>query len=393
MREKKIGILYILDDLAIGGAQQIVLTLAENLDKKKFHTVVCTLFSRDPTTEEPLADEIKDMGIPVYKLAMTSWRDWNTIKALLQIIDKENIDLVHCHMVPAEFWGSFISKIFRRRKVVYTKHSRYIPKEISSKIQIFLLNRVICEKIVAISDAIFKTLTNRCWTTPKKVVKIYNGINIKRFMPSLDGKHLRALLNIPIDSIVVGNLSRFEKGKGYDIFLHVALQVTRIDTNVRFLAMGNGREEKYLRILAKQLNIEKYVIFAKPRRDVPEVLAAIDILLFTPYWGEGLPTIVLEAMAIGKPVVASNTGSNIEIVIDGVTGFLPSPKAWTMEANQLDISAFTEKIIYLVKNRAVANQMGIEGRKVVEQKFTVEKMVQKTETLYCNLVFGTYQEI
>ncbi len=393
MLEKKIGILYILDNLAIGGAQQVVLTLAENLDKKNFHIVVCTLFSRDPKMEEPLADEIKEMDIPVYKLAMTSWRDWNTIKKLLQIIDMENIDLVHSHMVPADFWGTFLTKIFKRKKAVYTRHNTYTPNGFSSKIQTFLLNRILCEKIVAISNATFKNLTARCWANPKKIVKIYNGVNTKRFSPSLSGTRVRESLDIPPDSVVIGNLSRFEKRKGYDVFLNVALRVAKFNPHVRFLIMGNGPEEAPLRLLAKQLDVEKYVVFAKPRRDVHEVLAAIDMLLFTPYWGEGLPTVVLEAMASGKPVVASNTGSNSEIIIDEVTGVLPSPKAWTMETNQLDISAFTEKIIYLVKNRDVANQMGIEGRKVVEQKFTVEKMVQKTEALYCNLVFGTHQEM
>ena len=69
--------------------------------------------------DEPLADEIKELGIPVYKLAMISWQDWNTIKTLLKIIDKENFDLVHSHMVPAGFWGNFLSKIFKRKNGIH----------------------------------------------------------------------------------------------------------------------------------------------------------------------------------------------------------------------------------------------------------------------------------
>lgn len=386
MSEKKIGILYVLDNLAIGGAQQVVLTLAENLDKKKFHIVVCTLFSRDTKMEEPLADEIKEMDIPVYKLAMTSWRDWNTIKKLLQITDMENIDLVHSHMVPADFWGSLLSKMLGRKLGIYTRHNTYTPSGFSSKLQTFLLNHIFCEKIVAISDATFENLVDKCWANPQKIVKIYNGVNTKRFLPSLSGTCIRESLDIPPNSVVVGNLSRFEKRKGLDVLLHVASQVTKIDTHVRFLIMGYGPEEVHLHALAKQLQVEKYVIFVKPRRNVPEFLAAIDILLFTPYWGEGLPTVILEAMASGKPVVASNIGSNRELVVNGMTGFLPSPEVWAMETTQLDASAFTEEVVCLIRNRDHAIKMGMEGRKVVEQNFSVEKMIQETEALYFDLI-------
>ncbi len=389
MSEKKIRVLYILDNLAIGGAQQIVLTLAKYLDKKQFHVAVCTLFSRDSTLEEPLADEIKKAGIPVYPLAMVSWRDWNTIKSLLRIIDNEGVDIVHSHMVPAEFWGSFLSKLLRRKRTLYTRHNTYTPKGFASKLQLFLLNHLISEKVVAISDSTFQNLVTQCRTNPGKIVTIPNGVETEKFSPALTGERLRESWGISGDVPVIGNLSRFEQRKGYDVFLNVAFELKKRNIDALFLAMGYGPEEEHLRSRATQLDLGRHVLFVKPRRDMPEVMSALDILLFTPYWGEGLPTIVLEAMASGKPVVASNTGSNREIVIDGITGFLPSPKTWVMETNQLDAAAFAEKILYLIRNKDHARQMGIEGRRVVEQNFSVEKMVQKTEALYRNLVMGT----
>ena len=119
---------------------------------------------------------------------------------------------------------------------------------------------------------------------------------------------------------------------------------------------------------------------------MPQVMAAIDIFLFTPYWGEGLPYVVLEAMSTAKPVIASNVGSNRELVLDGQTGFLPYPLQWSFETDHLEAEPFAEKIEVLIKNKIMAQNMGIKGRNRIEKKFNIYTMVMELEKLYQNLI-------
>jgi len=112
----------------------------------------------------------------------------------------------------------------------------------------------------------------------------------------------------------------------------------------------------------------------------------MNILIFAPYLSEGLPLNILEAMASGKPVVASNIGANCELVVDGVTGFLPAPKRWAMETDYLDATLLADKVEYLLRNKELAKKMGKAGRKIVEEKFSAEAVARKHESLYRELL-------
>ncbi|MEK6623043.1 MAG: glycosyltransferase, partial [Planctomycetota bacterium] len=101
MAWKKINVLYVIDTLFVGGAEKHVATLCRHIDREKFHVSVCTLFSRDLSAQEPYAVEIEKMGIRVERLGLTSWRDFETFKKYLRVIDTENCGLVHAHTIPA----------------------------------------------------------------------------------------------------------------------------------------------------------------------------------------------------------------------------------------------------------------------------------------------------
>ena len=116
--------------------------------------------------------------------------------------------------------------------------------------------------------------------------------------------------------------------------------------------------------------------------DIDEVMAAIDILLFTPRRSEGFGMVLIEAMSSGKPVVASNVYPTPEIVIDGKTGFLPFPGKPARTMGKVDIDPFVEKIQYLIENNEVRKNMGMEGRRVVEDRYSTKVVIQQIEALY-----------
>ena len=145
---------------------------------------------------------------------------------------------------------------------------------------------------------------------------------------------------------------------------------------IKFLIVGDGPLKAELEKLSNGLNIRQNCIFTGFRQDIPDILSAIDMLVMSSLY-EGMPMVILEAMAASKPVIASKVGGIPEMVRDGETGILVPPK---------DVDALAEKIIVLLKNKDKARQMGLAGRRRVEEEFDVNIMVRKTEEVYQELI-------
>ena len=384
-KHKKIGVLQVLDSLGVGGAEQVVLTLMEGIDRKRFHPVVCTLFSRDTNYPEPLAEEIRALGIRVEQLAMTRWRDQNTIKQFLRLLDEEQISIVHGHMLPADFWGCLLAKIFRRKKTVYTKHCILPLPNSAYRIQHSFLNKILADRIVAISEAVKTHLLTRCSSPPQKVIKIYNPIDVNKFHPHVDGFEVRKELGISEKTIIVGNTSRFEDRKGYNYFLYVAQKITEKYPDVQFLAVGYGPEITNIHKHIHKLKLEGKVILSGPRRDIPQILGSIDIFLFPTLWGEGFGIALAEAMASGKAIVASNVGPIPELIEDGISGLLPTPRPWLVETNSLDTDALVDAVDILIRDVALRNQMGKAACERAKTLFNASIFVRQMENVYAEL--------
>jgi len=385
-RKNKIGVLFVLDNLAVGGAQQQVLNLIRLMDRSRFDVSVCTLFVSQAETDVSLSNEVEAVGVPIFPLAMKTWRDFGTIRMFRNIVKRQRIEIVHANMVPADFWGCLLGKICGAKVAIYTRQNVYHIRKPVRWFQLFLLNRFLADAAFAVSRSTRENLIMECFALPNKVFIIPNTVDARRFHPGISGRQAKSMFGLSDEDIIIGNVSRFEKRKGYDIFIEVASKIVRRYSKVKFLAVGHGDQLEQLRNTAGRCGLYEKVIFSAPRRDMPEVMAAIDIFLFTPYWGEGLPLSVLEAMAAGKPVVASNVGSNNELVIDGETGFLPTPKKWAMEAETLEVKPLVEKICFLIENRDVGKEMGMRGRQLVRSKFSSEVMAKQTEELFLSML-------
>lgn len=381
----KIHILFVLDNLTIGGAQKLALDIAQNLDATRVQPFACTLFSSEKIENEPFAVELRKMNIPLARLQLKSWRDFRTFAQFRKLVKDWHIDVVHGHMIPADFWACLTAKLAMRAKTVYTRHNSYPINGQSSKAQLWLLNNFAADNIVAISNTIKNYIEEETFAPAKKVRLIYNGVDSVRFNPEISGEDVRKEWGIGSDEIVVGNISRYEPRKGYDVFVRVAAGLASKFPDVRFIACGHGPQKDELLNMAEELGLGKKLIFTEPRPDVEKFIAAMDVFLFPTYWGEGLPLSVCEAMACGKPVVASNIGSNKELVTDGENGFLPAPKDWKMATDGLPAEPFIQKIAQLIENPELQKTMGIDGRARVEKLFNVKTMVKEHEKFYSEL--------
>jgi len=172
---------------------------------------------------------------------------------------------------------------------------------------------------------------------------------------------------------VVGTVSSLTPHKGHTYLIEAASKVLEVFPSTQFLLVGDGRMREELEKKAKNLNLTPSIKFLGTRKDIPEILAAIDIFVLTSSSREGLGISILEAMAAEKPVVATAIGGIPEVVIDGETGILVPPK------NTDDIAG---AIIELLKNPGKANTMGQKGAQRVKEKFTTQHMLVDIEELY-----------
>jgi glycosyltransferase involved in cell wall biosynthesis len=179
--------------------------------------------------------------------------------------------------------------------------------------------------------------------------------------------------------LLVGAVGRLTWEKGLPYFIEAAKKITdsgwQITDKVKYLIVGEGELEGNLRLKVKSLRLEEKVIFTGFRKDVREILGAIDILV-VPSLREGFPMITLEAMAMAKPIIATNIDGITEQITDGINGILTPPK---------DSSAIAQAIIRLINDRESGRKLGLAARKRVEQEFSVEKMVAETEKVYLSL--------
>lgn len=372
----KYNILYLHETSILGGAENSLLNLVSKLDKNKFQPFfICP-------KEGPFIDELKKLNIKVDLVkfsrlkSLNLFRIYNTIRKIRQTIEKREIDLVHSSGVGTNLLGAISAKLSH---VPIIWHARNLLVEGMWDIDQFF--SFLPVKIICNSKAIQGRFSKK-EKMQNKIITVINGVDIDKFNPKISGREIRKEFDINEKEIVIGIASRIDPSKGQEYFLHAAAEVVKSYPRVRFLVAGNAFSpghswfREHLRNLVQKLDLEGKVIFAGFRRDMPQVLAGMDIFVLASD-AEPCGRVLFEAMAIGKPIVATNTGGTPEIVIDKQTGLLAPAR---------NSKALAEAIIILLNNNKLAKEMGQKGRERVEKYFTIEEHVRKTEAVYKELL-------
>jgi glycosyltransferase involved in cell wall biosynthesis len=186
---------------------------------------------------------------------------------------------------------------------------------------------------------------------------------------------VRAEFRIPADAPLVGVVARLDSQKGHIYLLRAWVQVTAALPEARLLVVGDGPLRGELQQQTYDLGLEGSVIFAGRREDVPRIMAALDVVTLPSLW-EGFGLVLLEAMAVARPIVASRVSAIPEIVVEGETGLLVPPR---------DVDALAAALIALLRDQQRATEMGRRGRVRLEQEFTLGKMIEATDRVYGDL--------
>ncbi len=347
----------------IGGGQISLLGLLKRLNRGKYHpVVVCPAVGS-------LYDELKRIGVETHIVRMNTLRNLNfllwvkTINRLVQLIKSKKIQIIHSNGSRATIFGGIAARL---TKTPLIWHVRIVN---SDKLLDRLLARL-ASKIIVISKAVSRRFN---WLKNKedKIVLVYNGIDLERFKPNVGIRKVRGE-SLSSKTPMVVTVGRLDWYKGHKYLLEAAEKIVQTLPDARFLIVGDGEYRKRLENQVKQLNLDENVIFTGNRKDIPEILAGIDLFVLSSV-SEGFGRAVAEAMACAKTVVATKAGGLSEVVEDGITGRLVSPKNST---------ALAEAIIELLKDKKKAENMGIAGRKRVEKLFSIERNVKSIEELY-----------
>ncbi|MBL7199911.1 MAG: glycosyltransferase [Anaerolineae bacterium] len=362
---------YLITELNVGGAEKVVLRLATLLPEDRYDVLVACLY--DPG---PVADEIRAAGVPVVDLSMRNKVDLRAVFRLYELLRSRNIQILHAHMFHANLLAAVVGRIANVPVVIATRHT--VEMGGAAREWVNCVTVALCDAMVVVSNQVHELQLRQPWIDPTKLVVIPNGVPVETATccSPESTQALRQEWGIDADVLVVGTVARLGPEKGHAYLLEAAAEVLKQVLQTRLLLVGDGPMRSQLEGRAKALGVADSIVFAGLRHDVPTILSLFDLFVLPSLW-EGLPMAVLEAMAAGLPVVATAVGGTPEVVVDGVTGLLVPPG---------DPDALAEAIFRLLRDPDLRQRMGQAGRERVVERFSAERMVERTEQLYEQLL-------
>lgn len=349
-----------------------LLNLLKGLNRNIFYPVVIV-----PSFQGPLVDRLKDLNIE-FKVTDVSefsrYRPFSFLSSVIRLvwlIKKEKINLVHTNSIYSAEQGFFASKLAGIPCVCHIRD--LVPVLGAGKIRTIAFKKA--QKIIAISDAVRKDLTEKLNIPSEKIMRIYNGVDTQEFSPSIRGEVFRREFNLGQKKLI-GMIGRLSPEKGHEVFLKAAAPIVKDKDDVQLVIcgsadLGSSGYRQGLAVLAGRLGIDDKVVFTGFRRDAAAVMAALDIVV-VPSEAEPFGRVIIEAMAAGKPVIASDSGAVPEVLSRGC-GILVKPG---------DITAFGRAIKDLVADEQMCRALGEAARDAVLEKFDIRKNVSETEQLY-----------
>ncbi len=360
MPDEQIKVLLLAGRFEVRGSSSATLRLTDRLHEHEVDArVICANAQRvDPRRRSRLPIvEYSRLDLPILGQLM--------MRIVLRDVSNDVPDLIHIQSRHILAKGTWLARQLKR-PFVLTVHDYLQPNERLS------FDLRFGRRIITVSDSVRDDLIERTGIPEDRLTTIHSGVEVRvptNTLPVLDTGH------VP----VIGTAGPLEAVKGLPFFLKAAAQVLSHDHEVEFLIAGAGPEEGNLRRLARDLGIGQHVTFVPNLYGFSESLAAMDIFCL-PSLRQGLGTIMLEAMAFGKPVIATAVGGVYSVVRDDETGLIVPPS---------DSEKLAEKIMQLLKDPVKARAIGANAASMVQEQFGVEKMVKRTADVYREVLAET----
>ncbi|MDD3717775.1 MAG: glycosyltransferase [Actinomycetota bacterium] len=382
-----------------GGAERVLIRLLESLDRGLFEPALAC------PREGPLTVEAEKLGIeahlgyPSPRLLEVKRRSVGnsgagvllypydlarTVRGLARLIRRGGFDLVYTNSAKADIYGSLAGWV-AGRPVVWRLHD-IVTAEAFSRFNMFLFKScasLFASRVLAVSGAASEALV-ALGVPRRKVRTLYNGIDLASVKPERGRESVRVEWDIEANAPLVGMVGRLVDWKGPDVFLRAAAAIARELSGARFMLVGDATfgEKSYvdeLKGMCADLGLEEKVVFTGFRSDVAEIMASLDLLVHASVLPDPLPTVLIEAMALGIPVIAAAGGGVGEIVEDGVTGLVVPPG----DAEGMAVAA-----LRVLGRRDEAVRMGEAGKKRAAEVFDIGLRTREMERELCEVIAG-----
>ena len=386
MQNRKLKVMHILQDLGVGGTQEVVRTLVEYLAMDDCVPIVCTL------KDGHLRQDMERFGVKVEFLEGRRYRfiylplfvlDLLRIRRVLaDLIRRYDIEVVQTHTVRLiDLLLLTLLSTTSLRVVLWTFHSaNFLCSKAAPVRYVYnLLYRLTARKVsgfVAVSDEVRKAMVRWIGPIQDKIITIHNGVDLKRYEHPVDKIAVRRQLGLGADVQVAATVGTLKAAKGHKFLIDAAAMIVPQHPNLHFLFIGDGELKAELQAQVQWLNLSGNVHFLGNRSDVPALLAASDLFVLPSLW-EGLPMALLEALAAGKPIVATAVSGTKLVMIPNKTGLVVPPG---------DARKLAEAILQLVSDPVRARAMGITARQHVSKEFSARKQADDHLALYRRLL-------
>jgi glycosyltransferase involved in cell wall biosynthesis len=370
--KSKIRVLECIRQGQIGGGESHLLSLSTNLDKGVFEPIVLSF------TDGPMIDILKEKGIQTH--IIFTERPFNIFiwKKVKKLIKENEIDIIHAHGTRANsnvFWAAKSLNI----PLIYTIHGWSFHDDQKPLVKKF---RILSEKFLTSRANLNISVSESNKQSGQKYIRSFsstvvnNGIDQEKFNPTKSFTSIRQELGIDKNTTLLLFIARFTAHKQPLTLIRAFAAVVKKLPALKLLMVGDGDEKSAALVLAKELSIEKNIIFLPFRQDVPAILNAADIFILPSLW-EGLPIGLLEAMSMGKAVIATKVDGTSEIVKHQVNGYL-------IDVNNLQHN-LAEAIILLASDSHLRQKFGTNAIDTVKHHFNAASMTRQIENIYSSL--------
>ena len=360
-------VLHLISSEGFWGAESMLELLGRNLPRYGCKPIIGTFHdSRHPHLE--LAERARAEGLETEIIPCKGRLDWRAVRCIRKVLSRRHVDVLHAHGYKTNLYG-YAATWRSRTAVVSTCHAWQGQHLLRMRMYAALDRRVLrlFDRVVGVSDELAEAL-RRSGGDSARVRIVSNGIELERF------QNARPLLRkeFPRACRLIGMVGRLAPEKGGDVLLRAVPVVLAEFPDTFFVFVGDGPCRHSWASLAKQLGVARNVVFSGVRQDMPGVYASLDALVL-PSFNEGLPMCVLEAMAAGRPVIATPVGSLDKLVLSGRTGLM---------VKQGDVNGLTAAILCLLREPGLARKLGEHGQAHIADSFSADLMTRRYLELY-----------
>jgi len=377
----KLRLLMMIDDASLGGGQMHVLLLAKYLQVDNVEVAIAT------ESSGWLVDQAQKLDIAIHPIAISNKLTWQSFHNIRQLLDSQKFDIIHTHGGTAGFWGRLVAASLKKRPaIIHTYHGLHylnisqvaakaiaqkFKRAIFSKIDQFLLKYT--DQIICVCRSDYEKAIAAKVATPSKTSIVYNGIEIDQFSKPLNQQIARKIFDIAPTEFVFGNVGRLHEQKGHKYLLEA---FAKVSDRARLLIIGDGDLRDELVALAEKLQISDRITFLGACSDVREFLSAIDVFVMPSLW-EGQPIALLEALAIGKPCIATSVDGIPEIITNNANGYLVKPK---------DIEELSKIMDFAIQNPDALQNIARSASNTISEKFLAQSMANAIANIYSALM-------